>query len=105
MIKTMMKLKKITNTLLTLIYPEKCVICDEVINISENKWICKYCKPDLDYIIDDFEPNLSVLYYNDKIKKSIYRFKYDNCKEYSKAYSILMYNKLFKTHKYSNGIK
>lgn len=92
----MINFKKLLDILLDLIYPHKCMFCDEVINLNEEKWICKYCIPELDYITEDFEPTLAVLEYNDKIKNAVYRFKYNNCREYSKGFAILLYNKFLK---------
>lgn len=87
---------KILNNILDFIYPNKCVFCDEVMPLNEKDGICKYCYSDIDFIIGDKEPNLSVFCYDDITRHSILRLKYYNRRDYAKVFGRMMYNKLLK---------
>lgn len=89
-------LKNILNTILDFIYPNKCIFCEEIIPLGEEKDICKYCYMDINFIYGDNEPNLSVFYYDDITRFSIFRLKYNNKKQYAKIFAKLMYNKISK---------
>ncbi|MDE6181635.1 MAG: ComF family protein, partial [Eubacteriales bacterium] len=51
---------------------------------------------DIDYIISDKEPFLSVFEYNEKTKFSIHRLKYYNRPDYAKYFAKMMYLKFCK---------
>ncbi len=93
---------KIFNNILDFIYPNKCVFCQEVMPLDEKDGICKYCYMDIDFIIDDKEPTLSVFSYDETTRFSILRLKYYNKRQYAKVFAKMMYNKLLKidTKKY-----
>lgn len=82
--------------LITFIYPNRCMFCDEIIPLNEDEWICKYCYMDIDFIYNDKEPFLSVFEYNEKTRYSILRLKYYNQKQYAKGFAKMMYFKLSK---------
>ncbi len=88
--------KNIINKLLDFIYPNKCIFCEDIIPMGEEKDICKYCYMDINFINDDKEPNLSVFYYDDITRFSILRLKYYNQSQYAKVFAKMMYNKLEK---------
>lgn len=81
---------KILNYILRFLYPERCIFCEEIIPLGENEQICPYCDMDINYIIDDKEPNLSVFAYDDITRFSILRLKYHNKKQYAKTFAKMM---------------
>lgn len=89
-------IKKFLNNLLDFIYPNRCIFCEEVMPINEKDGICKYCYMEIDFIINDNEPRLSVFSYDDITRFSILRLKYYNKKYYAKIFGKMMYNKLRK---------
>ena len=89
-------IKNLLNKILDFIYPNKCIFCEEIIKMGEEKDICKYCNMEINYICDDVEPNLSVFYYDDITRFSILRLKYYNQKQYAKVFAKMMYNKIVK---------
>lgn len=106
----MSRLDRIKDFLLSLIYPERCTICDEVIDYN-SEGICEDCRKKVK-IIDNrcykcgkqlasetmqycadcqnrkhkYDRGYSLYVYNDDIKNSIYRFKYANRRRYAKFY-------------------
>lgn len=98
-------------TLLDIIYPVRCPICEEIVSPKEQR-ICKTCKDKLIYISEPycmrcgkpieneeeefcsdcehkhyhFERGFAVWVYNEAMKKSIAGFKYHNKKEYATFY-------------------
>ena len=87
-------IKILINKILDFIYPNKCIFCEEIIPMGEEKDICKYCHLDINFICNDKEPNLAVFYYDDITRFSILRLKYYNQKQYAKVFAKMMYNKL-----------
>lgn len=101
----------IVNTLLEAVYPPTCPICDKV--IRKPAGICDNCRKKLHYIhsprclkcgkpVDnddtevcfdcskhhhDFDRGVALWGYTDETRNSIYRFKYQNCRIYSKVYA------------------
>ena len=98
-------------TLTDFFFPPRCALCDGLLKPSE-QGVCKACMPDLKRIGQPycmkcgkgltkesetlcadckmhthvFESGRALFLYNDAMKKSIYRFKYDNRKEYAAFY-------------------
>lgn len=96
--------------ILEAVYPPVCPICDRVINKPEQ--ICPECRKKLHYIQSprcmkcgkpvendetefcfdcmrirhSFDRNVALWGYTDDTRKSIYRFKYQNCRSYSRIY-------------------
>ena len=111
MIKLGVKIKK--ETVLDLLYPRRCPFCQEIAGYG--RLICKRCETDIPYIEEpacmkcgkplqeeeeakeycmdcqrherNFERNYGLLRYNEKARKSIYRFKYGNRREYADWYA------------------
>jgi len=104
-------IKKIDKFILDLLYPSRCPICDDV--VERETGICSICRKKLPYIIEpvckkcgkpladerreychDCEKKKPVFFqgkalwvYDDKVKASIYRFKYQNRREYARVYA------------------
>lgn len=97
-----------------MIYPKKCPICHKILGDPE-KWICSECVSALIFVGKyycmkcgkpvkegemyceqctsrkmSFTQGRSVLIYNDALKKSIVKFKYENRREYGDFYAWLM---------------
>lgn len=99
---------------ISIIYPNICVLCGK--NIEADKCLCEKCRDDLEYIeepmckkcgkqltqneqeyCDDcknkhhyFECGMGIFSYNEKIRKAIYDFKYNNMKSYAKFFGQQM---------------
>lgn len=82
--------------ILNIIYPRKCIFCQDIIPINEDDFICKYCYMDINFIIQDKEPNLSVFEYDEKTRFAIHRLKYFNRPDYAKYFAEMMYLKFSK---------
>ena len=105
-------------------YPPRCPICEDII---KDKPVCEKCKKSLNYvgsvrclkcgkaITDDereycgdcqkrkhlFESGVAVFQYDDRIKGSMYRFKYKNRREYATFYAgeiVRLYRKLIEQY-------
>ncbi len=100
------------NKILDLLYPGRCPVCDRILAYRETL-VCPDCIGKLAYIKEPkcmkcgkqmmdneteycagcrdkrryFRKGFSVFLYNDVMKKSIYRFKYANRREYSRFYA------------------
>lgn len=88
-------MKYLINIILDLIYPNRCIFCDEIIEMGEEGDICKYCSMDIDYIYND-EEDISVFSYDDITRYSILRLKYYQQKQYAKVFAKMMYEKMLK---------
>lgn len=97
--------------MLNLLYPRRCPVCEKVLPFLGEK-ICKDCKSSLKYVKEPkckkcgkpieqeereycydcsvkkhvYDQGIAVFEHNDKIKNSIYRFKYHNKREYGEFY-------------------
>ena len=97
---------------LDVIFPKRCPVCDEVVG-GIGKYVCDYCEKKLEYINEpyclkcgrelksinesicescrkyehNFEYGRAVFVYNEELKESIYRFKYNNRPEYAYFYA------------------
>lgn len=105
------------DNLLDLIYPKRCMFCDEIIPFGYNEIICGNCDEFINYVEEPFCPKcgkttheenelcidcqktkhtydkgISVFIYDGNIRNSILRFKYNNHKEYAKVYGKIMYD-------------
>lgn len=104
------------DNILKFVFPKRCVICDSVLPYGSgltNDFLCENCKSKIDFIkepvcrkcgamIDDeneayctrcktnlyrnFEYGFGLCRYNDAVKESIHRIKYDGRKEYIDFY-------------------
>ncbi len=111
--------------LLDLLFPRRCPICEEIIK-KKNKYICDKCKDKITYNVEPvckkcgksittfekeycracctknyyFDMGVSVFIHKADIKKSIYRFKYSNKREYKDFYINELLKKHIRTIKY-----
>lgn len=106
----------ILSKLLDLIYPPKCIFCEEIIVIGQPKWICEKCRDNIEIIsghrclkcgkpLDNtdnlckiclqyqflYKKGYCLLYYDGFTREAIHRFKYNNHPEYAKGFSKLIY--------------
>ena len=86
---------KILDLIAHLLYPWKCVFCESVL---KNTDICHECEEKLPYTVGDsamqkfpfIDKCVSPLYYKDKVRASVHRYKFDGCSAYSRRYAALM---------------
>lgn len=112
-------MRKITERILDLIYPRRCVMCDKLL-VPKEIGICRACEPKIqmtsepycmkcgkvlekeesEYCKDcllhphAFERGRSLFVYDGPVKGSLYRFKYGGRKEYAKVYAHLTESRL-----------
>ncbi len=89
-------MKYLINMLLSLIYPNRCIFCDEIIPMGEDEYICKYCNMDIDYVYNDEDANICVFYYDNITRYSILRLKYYEQRQYAKTFAKMMYEKMIR---------
>lgn len=78
-----------------LIYPDKCVFCEKVLERGD---ICLKCAAELPYTKGDaisqkfafIDKCVSPLYYKDKVRESIHRFKFRGCSAYGRRYGAML---------------
>lgn len=86
---------RVLSLILELIYPPKCVFCCAVLNKSD---ICDKCATDLPYTKGDaiyqkfpfVDKCISPLYYKDKVRESVLRYKFKGAASYSKRFGAIM---------------
>ncbi len=106
--------------ILNILYPPTCPICGKILRINNNQ-ICIECKKKITYIQEpickkcgkvllfeeqeycydcckkqhSYTRGLALWIYDENLKKSIYRFKYNNKREYAKVYAneIVLHHK------------
>ena len=86
---------KILDLITHLLYPWKCVFCESVLKDTD---ICHECEKKLPYTVGDsvaqkfpfIDKCVSPLYYKDKVRASVHRYKFGGCSSYSRRYGILM---------------
>ena len=97
--------------LLELLYPPRCPFCDRL--VRKKQWICPDCRLTISYIKEPlckkcgkpvfdtrveycrdcrkkphkYTQGKAVWTYEEKVKKSVYRFKYQNKREYARCYA------------------
>lgn len=111
----MMKLiKQIFNDVFTIIYPNRCMGCDEILSIGEGKWLCEKCMPQFEIkeykrcsicgrIIYHngkcrvcnsekiyFDKGYSLFEYKNSVRNAVRQFKYKSMKSYGKYLGNLM---------------
>lgn len=86
---------KILDLIAHLLYPWKCVFCESVLKDMD---ICHECEKKLPYTVGDsaeqkfpfIDKCVSPLYYKDKVRASVHRYKFGGCSAYSRRYAALM---------------
>lgn len=86
---------KILDLIAHLLYPWKCVFCESVLKDTD---ICRECEEKLPYTVGDsamqkfpfIDKCVSPLYYKDKVRDSVHRYKFGGCSAYSRRYAALM---------------
>lgn len=86
---------KILDLIAHLLYPWKCVFCESVLKDTD---ICRECEKKLPYTVGDsaeqkfpfIDKCVSPLYYKDKVRTSVHRYKFGGCSAYSQRYAALM---------------
>lgn len=86
---------KILDLIAHLLYPWKCVFCESVLKDMD---ICRECEEKLPYTVGDsamqkfpfIDKCVSPLYYKDKVRASVHRYKFGGCSAYSRRYAALM---------------
>lgn len=86
---------KILDLIAHLLYPWKCVFCESVLKDTD---ICRECEEKLPYTVGDsamqkfpfIDKCVSPLYYKDKVRASVHRYKFGGCSAYSRRYAALM---------------
>ena len=90
--------KKILDKILDLIYPNKCVLCNQEI-VKRKDYLCKECSTTLNlngksFYIESGENRgikcLSAFEYTGNIKSAIWRFKFKGYKNYSEFFANIM---------------
>lgn len=104
-------IRRIDRWILDKLYPPRCPVCDKV--VDEKEGICSNCRKQVQYVREPvckkcgkiienerweycgdcerishlFAQGKAVWLYDEKMKKSIYRFKYQNRREYASVYA------------------
>lgn len=90
---------KLTQLVLDLLYPPKCVLCQRLLQKQETD-LCTDCRADTDSYISgkdriSFVASSTVLwYYEGSIRESLLRFKFSGRRNYAEAYARLLAVKL-----------
>ncbi len=97
-----MYLKNFIKNLINFIYPEKCYLCDKII-IKNKSCLCENCNKKLNIntkirVISNKHNIICVspFEYSGNIKQAIWRFKFRNCKYYSKFFAEIISQELIK---------
>ena len=61
------------------IYPNKCVLCDEILNFSYKGCFCDKCKKNIDVVPYSKDEDIyTMFYYNEMMRHVIHKFKFNN---------------------------
>lgn len=74
-----------------LLYPKKCMFCDEVIPYEHEDFTCVRCSTELNIIFDNNTHKIFVLEYDELVRNAILNMKYKNKKHYAIGFAKLMY--------------
>ncbi|MCI8806249.1 MAG: ComF family protein [Clostridiales bacterium] len=98
----------IADSILKIIYPDKCIVCHKIISKSFDFGICEECIKDFCVFSEESckknfinDNGFSMFLYNDPIKKVIHKFKYKDCGYYAKVMGIKMGEFLLKRNLFS----
>lgn len=86
---------RILNKIAELLYPWRCVFCDRVLKDTD---ICIECGKNLPYTKGDsiyqklpfIEKCVSPLYYRDRVRDAVHRYKFYGCRAYSRRFGAMM---------------
>jgi competence protein ComFC len=106
-------------TLLDWIYPPKCILCENIILLTKERWMCNNCQNSLDYVKNitcikcgipydtenkicldckkrefSYTKNHAILKYDEVSKHLIFKFKYSNHAEVGKALISIIINNI-----------
>jgi len=101
-------ISNIAESILKIIYPDKCIVCHKIISEACDLGICRNCINDF-YIFtgeicrSNFDRNngFSMFLYTKPIKEIIHKFKYNDCGYYAKVMGIKMGEFLLKQNIFS----
>lgn len=108
-------IRRIIDFLLDILFPRECPVCGDIA-VSKGDYVCAACKGEFvpirspyclkcgKQITDtgaqlctgclgkshDFDEGRAAFLYNDAMRKSIYRFKYNNKQEYARYYGLII---------------
>jgi len=90
--------KSISNTILDIFYPKRCIICNSFVNIGKKISVCKCCRKilkDRSMVIREndkyFEETVCSLEYTDYVKKSMSDFKFFGLEYLGKTFAWTVY--------------
>ena len=88
-------MKRFWSGLLDLLYPPKCVFCRKLLGREETA-ICSRCRMELPVFTGSLEPGpycsgaAAALYYEDRVRDSLLRFKFHGMEQYADCYGTLL---------------
>lgn len=88
-------MRRIISWLLDLIYPPKCVFCRSLLGENETD-LCRNCRASLPKVEkmlrkgEFFTECVSVYYYDELVRESLHRFKFQSMEQYATAYGRLI---------------
>lgn len=88
-------MKRLLRGLLDLLYPPKCVFCRKLLGREEHE-ICSQCRMELPVFTGKLEPGpycsaaAAALYYEDRVRDSLLRFKFHGMEQYAVCYGSLL---------------
>ena len=94
---------KLLEYLLDLVFPRKCVLCEELLEKQETD-LCRRCRveapvyPDRKDDLQFLDSFTAVWYYEGDVRDSLLRYKFKNQQIYAEIYGRLLAMKLLQTH-------
>ncbi len=90
-------MSRLLDVLLDLLFPPRCVFCAKLLDTGEHD-LCGRCQRELPWLTEEqaeqqgewFSLCVSPLRYQDKVRESIHRYKFDGRRGYYKAYGTLL---------------
>lgn len=91
-------MKKVRDLVLDLLFPPKCIFCDQLL-FGEEKEVCSLCSLGMeDFSSEEKLPYLhkwiSLWYYEESIRESILRYKFAGASEYAPVYGRYLAEKI-----------
>lgn len=74
---------KVKNFVINLLFPDKCIFCNDVIPIGSGKWICPDCMEFTNINTESYGGVLYLYVYEGYVREMLHRFKYYNHPEYA----------------------